>query len=250
MAEHVGDLGSDFDGRVRSSLAVMAPPASSDGVLEGVRRRVARRKRRFHEAIGAALVVLLGGGALTGIALTSGPPVAVAPPAHTTTANSTIPTSTPPSAASSTGSAAHSSASAPDYAGSTNRSLDPALSNTAPCPTHQALPSMSTGRFCGPAPGPGNGLGPGGECTGNEIIPPCGSGVVPGRFYAFTDPGTCRGLVTFDGRQWVSELLPPNPVPPFDVWIQLGANGSVRWIAPTGSVGLQPYTGQTLGTCQ
>jgi hypothetical protein len=54
----------------------------------------------------------------------------------------------------------------------------------------------------------------------------------------------------FDGRQWVSEMPPPNPVPAFDVWIQLSANGSVRWIAPTGSVGLVPYRDQALPGCR
>jgi hypothetical protein len=45
-------------------------------------------------------------------------------------------------------------------------------------------------------------------------------------------------------------LPPANPVSAFDVWIQLSANGSVRWIAPTGSVGLVPYRGQALPSCR
>ena len=109
---------------------------------------------------------------------------------------------------------------------------------------------MTSGSFCGPAPGPGDGLGPNGTCTGKETVAPCGGGVVPGQFYSYTAPGTCSGLMTFDGKLWVSELPPPNPVPAFDVWILLSANGSVRWIAPTGSVGLEPYTGQALATCR
>ena len=30
-----------------------------------------------------------------------------------------------------------------------------------------------------------------------------------GQFYSYTVPGTCTGPLTFDGKQWVSELPPP-----------------------------------------
>jgi hypothetical protein len=221
MAELEGDSDPEFEGRLRTSLALMAPPATSDGVLEGVQRRAVRRRRRVREAMGAALVVLVGGGTVAGLTLTSSPQLATSPPVHVTTVpSSTTPTGSPP---------------APE---------------PPPCPAVQSVPSMDTGRFCGPAPGSGSGLGPSGECTGNETAPPCGPGVVPGRFYAYTVPGTCNGLMTFDGKQWVSELPPPNPVPDFDVWLQLGTDGSVRWIAPIGSVGLQPYVGQTMAPCR
>ena len=109
---------------------------------------------------------------------------------------------------------------------------------------------MATGRYCGPAPTAGNGLGADGLCTGRESLPPCGAGVVPGRFYAYTVPGTCQGLVTFDGRQWVSELPPVTAVPAFYVWMSLSADGSLGFIAPTGAVGFEPYNGQTLNSCR
>lgn len=92
-------------------------------------------------------------------------------------------------------------------------------------------------------------MGPGGQCTGKETVPPCGSGAVPGRYYAYTMSGRCNGLVTFDGRRWVSELPPPYPVPAFHVWMRLQIGGGLGFISPTGSVGLEPYTGQRLPAC-
>jgi hypothetical protein len=241
MTEPGDDPETEFEGRLRTSLALMAPPATSDGVLESVQRRAVRRRRRVRESMGAALVVLVGGGTVAGLTLTSSPQLATSPPVHVTTVpSSTTPTRSPPSGA----------AGNPSSIGAASQGHGQPAPEPPPCPAVQNVPSMDTGRFCGPAPGPGSGLGPSGECTGNETAPPCGPGVVPGRFYAYTVPGTCNGLMTFDGKQWVSELPPPNPVPGFDVWLQLGTNGSVRWIAPTGSVGLQPYVGQTLVPCR
>ena len=241
MAEFEGDPDTEFEGRLRTSLATMAPPATSDGVLEGVQRRVVRRRRRGREAIGAALVVLVSGGAVAGLALTASPQFATSPPAHVTT----VPGSTTPSRSQSSGSDGNFSS-----AGTPAQGLGRPPSEAPPCPAVQSVPSMDTGRFCGPAPGPGSGLGPSGVCAGTETVPPCGQGVIPGHFYAYTMPGTCSGLATFDGRQWVSELPPPTPAPAFEVWIQLSADGSVRWIAPTGSVGLRPYGGQGLTACR
>ena len=109
---------------------------------------------------------------------------------------------------------------------------------------------MATGSFCGPPPTAGNGLGPDGECTGQETFTPCGSDAVPGRYYDYTLPGTCNGLIDFDGRQWVSELPPPNPEPPMNVWMRLSQGGEVGYIAPTGAVGFMPYSGQSLAQCR
>jgi hypothetical protein len=81
-------------------------------------------------------------------------------------------------------------------------------------------------------------------------MPPCDSGVVPGRYYDYMLPGTCEGLVDFDGRQWVSELPPPNAEPPMNVWMRLSSNGEVGFIAPTGAVGFMPYSGQPLAQCR
>lgn len=108
---------------------------------------------------------------------------------------------------------------------------------------------MATGRYCGPAPTAGNGLGTDGLCTGQESSPPCGAGVVRDRYYAYTMPGTCQGLIIFDGQQWVSELPPVTRVPPFYVWMRLGAD-TLGFIAPTGAVGFEPYHGQALNPCR
>ncbi len=240
MAELEGGPDTELEDRLRTSLAIIAPPAPSSGVSEAVRGRVVRRRRRTRGVIGAALVVLVGGGTVGGLALTSGPPLAAPPPAPVASTPSTTSPARSPAGADGN----------PSTAGTSLGALEAPAAETPPCPAGQGPPSMATGRFCGPTPGPGNGLGPGGECTGQETGPPCGAGVVPGYFYAFTVPGTCDGLVLFDGRRWVSELPPPKPVPNFDVWIQLGTDGSVRWIAPRGSVGLEPSTGQPSGTCR
>ena len=108
---------------------------------------------------------------------------------------------------------------------------------------------MATGGYCGPVPVPGNGLGPNGECTGRETNAPCGPGVVVGRYYAFTLPGACDGVIHFDGRVWISELPPPTKVADFDVWMRLDPNGELRFIGPKGSVGFMPDHGQPRGTC-
>ena len=113
---------------------------------------------------------------------------------------------------------------------------------TPPCPANQAQPSFG-GRFCGPDPGPGNGFGPSGECNGRETLPPCGAGMIPGRYYAYTLPGRCVSL-TLDGRTWYSELPPPNPVPDMNVWVSIDAAGDhAGFISPNGAVGFSPGVG-------
>jgi hypothetical protein len=241
MDEFEGNQDSPIEGRLRTSLALIAPPATSIGVLHEVQRRVARRRRRVREVIGGALVVLVSGGTAAGLALSASPQMTAVPLAHATVAPSTTAPARLPSAY---------SRHAADSVGSAQANLNGPPPMPPPCPTDLNTPTMASGSFCGPVPGPGYGLGPNGTCTGSETDAPCGSGVVPGRFYAYTMPGTCSGLVTFDGKQWVSELPPPNPVPAFDVWIQLSGDGSVRWIAPTGSVGLKPYAGQPPAECR
>jgi len=113
-----------------------------------------------------------------------------------------------------------------------------------------AQPSW-VGTFCGPPPGPGNGTGPDGECTGSESSPPCGPGAIPGHYYAYTLPERCDGRAIFDGQLWVSELPPPQEGPPMQVWMALapGGNGA-GFIAPNGAVGFRPYTGQPPSACQ
>ena len=118
-----------------------------------------------------------------------------------------------------------------------------------PCAPNVTVPTFATGRYCGPTPPAGNGLGSEGVCSGAELTVPCAAGVTIGQYYAFTVPGGCDGLIIFDGRSWVSELSPPTPVPDFYVWMRLGADGTLRYISPTGSVGFTPYTGQSLNQC-
>jgi hypothetical protein len=200
MTELESSPESELEGRLRTSLGLMAPPATSSGVFEDVQRRVARRRRRVREVIGAALVVLVGGGTAAGLALTASPQLAAPHFAHATT----VPSSTSSSSPSLQNKLA---------AGATSGHLDRPAPTPPPCPANQIVPTMASGRFCGPTPPPGNGLGASGLCTGQETAPPCRAGAVVGRFYAYTVPGTCIGLMTFDGRQWVSELPPPSPVP-------------------------------------
>ena len=118
-----------------------------------------------------------------------------------------------------------------------------------PCAPNVTIPTDASGRYCGPIPPAGNGLGPDGACTGTEVTVPCGAGVTIGQYYAFTVPGGCDGLIIFDGQRWVSELAPSTPVPDFYVWMRLDADGTLRYISPTGSVGFNPYSGQTLNQC-
>jgi hypothetical protein len=119
-----------------------------------------------------------------------------------------------------------------------------------PCPVPSPEPSMVTGQYCGPVPPPGNGLGPNGECTGREATVPCAAGVVAGKYYAFTLPGRCDGVVIFDGRRWISELPPPTNVSDFDVWMRLDPTGRLGFIGPRGVVGFDPDTGQPASNCQ
>src|SRR5687768_49115 len=46
------------------------------------------------------------------------------------------------------------------------------------CPEPSPAPTVDeSGRYCGPPPHEGNGLGPHGMCTGAETFAPCGPGV-------------------------------------------------------------------------
>ena len=117
-----------------------------------------------------------------------------------------------------------------------------------PCPADQSQPTMN-GRFCGPNPGRGTGLGPSGECTGRETTPPCGPGMIAGRYYAYTLPGGCDGSLILDGRRWRSELPPPEPVPDMYVWVSVDAGDRAGFISPNGSVGFEPDHGQPAVAC-
>jgi hypothetical protein len=119
-----------------------------------------------------------------------------------------------------------------------------------PCPADASEASMATGSYCGPEPPAGNGAGPDGECTGAEPGPPCGPGVEPGRYYAYTLPGHCDGRVFFDGKRWLSTMPPPFEVPAFHVWMGLDRSGSVGWISPRGAVGFKPDAGGASAPCR
>ena len=94
---------------------------------------------------------------------------------------------------------------------------------TPACPAHQSAPTFNE-TFCGPTPPPGSGFGPSGECTGRETAPPCGLGMIPDRYYAYTLPGRCDGRLILDGRHWRSELPPAMPVPDQYGWVKIRAN--------------------------
>ena len=111
-----------------------------------------------------------------------------------------------------------------------------------PCPTNLAEPSMTTGTFCGPDPARGSGHGPDGVCDGTESAPPCGPGVVLGKYYAFTLPGNCS-IVRFDGSYWVSELVPPHAIQNMYVWMAVTSGGSAGFISPAGAVGFRHIAG-------
>jgi hypothetical protein len=119
----------------------------------------------------------------------------------------------------------------------------------APCPAHSPNPSWQNGRYCGPAPRAGNGSGPNGLCSGRETTPPCGRGVVVGKYYAYTLPERCDGRITFGRRLWDSELPPPANGPDLWVWMRLGPGGELRFISPEGTVGFTPDKGQPPPSC-
>lgn len=115
----------------------------------------------------------------------------------------------------------------------------------ASCPD----PTWKDGRYCGPAPEPGNGSGPGGQCSGHESTPPCGGGVVVGTYYAYTLPVRCDGRITFNGRRWESDLLPPTDGPDLWGWMRLGRDGHLRFVSPDGTVGFSPALGHATSNC-
>ncbi len=217
-SEHRSD--DSLDEHLRSAIVALARPASPTGVVEAIKRRITHRRRIARYSIAAALVMMLSGGAIAAVTVTSSD----APLVSTSATKATAPTS--------------------PIAPKPGSSPGP---RPRPCPPDQVEPSMATGSYCGPSPQRGNGLGADGVCTGQEAIPPCGPGVVPNQYYAYTVPGTCDGLIIFDGQRWVAELTPPTAVPDTYVWMQLSPESALRWIGPTGSVGYRPYTGQPLG---
>lgn len=108
------------------------------------------------------------------------------------------------------------------------------------CPSI-SFPDFVNGTFCGPAPGPGNGNGPTGSCSGTETLPPCGPGMEPGKYYAYTVLGACPDAFV-DGRWWASEL--PGGYGPVDVWMSVEpGEAGAGWIGPSGAVGFRLSSG-------
>jgi hypothetical protein len=121
----------------------------------------------------------------------------------------------------------------------------------AACPRATDEPSFATGTYCGPTPPAGQGYGPDGICTGAERVPPCGPGAVPGKYYAYTMPGSCDGRIWFDGSRWVSELPSPTPVASFHVFVAIQGDGrNSGFISPKGAVGFRPDNGLAPAACR
>ncbi|MGO9027071.1 MAG: hypothetical protein ACLQOZ_00355 [Acidimicrobiales bacterium] len=220
------------------------PAATASHRTEVARRAHRRRAQRATLSGGAGLVAVLlavglsvalvGSGSSRPERSAGGPDVTVPGSAHAST--SAGPGHAGPLAGSANGT---------EFAPSQSN----AAPTPAPCPADATIPSEQAGRYCGPTPTAGNGLGPNGECTGHETDPPCGPGVVAGTYYAYTLPVRCDGVVLVDGRRWYSELTPPATEQDIDVWMLLSAAGQLRWIGPEGSGGLVPDTGQAAPTC-
>lgn len=114
----------------------------------------------------------------------------------------------------------------------------PSTASTLPSCPPITFPEWVDGHFCGPAPGPGSGNGLDGSCLRTETAPPCGPGMVAGRYYAYTLISSCANDY-IDGRWWRNEL--PGGSGPLDVWISVNAAGTgVGWIGPNGAVGFRP----------
>ncbi|MDA8263468.1 MAG: hypothetical protein M0Z47_11640 [Actinomycetota bacterium] len=112
----------------------------------------------------------------------------------------------------------------------------------SPVPTCPPIkfPEWVGGTFCGPPPGPGNGSGPDGSCLGSETAPPCGPGMVAGKYYAYTLVDACANYY-IDGRWWSSELQ--GGTGSLNVWISVNSGGTgTGWIGPNGAVGFKPST--------
>jgi len=117
----------------------------------------------------------------------------------------------------------------------------------AQCPAYKTTPTFHP-TVCSTPPH-GNGFGPSGECIGRETTPPCGPGMIPDHYYAYTLTGRCDGRLILDGGHWRSELPPPKPVPDMYVWVSLGGGSQTAgFISPSGSVGFAD-TGQPMSAC-
>lgn len=114
----------------------------------------------------------------------------------------------------------------------------PSTASAVPTCPPITFPDLVGGTFCGPPPRPGNGSGPDGSCLGTETAPPCGPGMVAGRYYAYTLISTCINDYV-DGRWWKNGL--PGGTGPLYAWMSVNATGTgAGWIGPKGAVGFRP----------
>ena len=116
----------------------------------------------------------------------------------------------------------------------------PSSASTLPTCPPITFPEWVGSHFCGPAPRPGSGNGLDRSCLGDETAPPCGPGMVAGRYYAYTLISSCANDY-IDGRWWRNEL--PGVSGSLDVWVSVNTTGTdAGWIGPNGAVGFEPST--------
>jgi hypothetical protein len=89
---------------------------------------------------------------------------------------------------------------------------------------------------------PGSGKGPAGTCDGSETTPPCGPGVMIGKYYPYTWAPDCSERAYFEGRTWQGTLRPTQQQPPRRGWMVLTAPNAARWSGSNGTDGLIPTT--------
>jgi hypothetical protein len=244
-----------------------SPPVPAPTHRVEVDRRIRRIRHQRRAMIGGLAVVIMVGGTFTAINLKSSVPVRSAlkstpsathnqmywPSVGTPDLSQTQPglsTFGPSGGATAAGASGDSASQGTSGAAGTvpvPASAPPAA--PAPCPAHSPDPSWQNGRYCGPAPHAGNGSGPNGLCSGRETTPPCGRGVVVGKYYAYTLPEGCDGRISFNGRLWDSEMPPPANGPDLWVWMRLDPSGELRFISPEGTVGFTPDKGQPPPSC-
>jgi hypothetical protein len=93
------------------------------------------------------------------------------------------------------------------------------------------------------APPAGKGHGRAGTCDGTETAPPCGPGVVIGKYYPYTWAPDCNERAYFDGRMWHGTLRATQEQPPNRGWMVLTDPNTARWTGTNGTDGLTPATG-------
>lgn len=253
-----------------------SPPAPASTHRAEVTRRIRRIRHRRQLMAGGLAMAIVFGATFTAVNLrapapvnkalsapsgasnqmfwpTTGSPGPGSPPPALSPWGPSIPTqsdATAAAGAAGTGSGSGAAGTGPGAAGANAGAAAPSqlfspATTVTPCPD----PAWIGGQYCGPAPEPGNGSGPGGRCSGQETTPPCGRGVVIGNSYAYTFAVRCDGRITFDGRQWESDILPPANGPDLWVWMRLAPGGHLRFVSTDGTLGFTPVQGHATPHC-